>query len=94
MLRWSLLASSQWFSLFSCILARLFNSFAVLLTTKKFLSSANSLNFSPGAALGISLMYNRNNIGPKTDLCETPHVVNASSELTPLKEVNCFLFLR
>jgi len=39
----------------------------------KLVSSAKSFTFSPGKTREMSLMYNKNNNGPKTEPWDTPH---------------------
>ena len=39
-------------------------------------------------------MYNKNNNGPKTEPCGTPHTISCLSELTLLKHTYILLSLR
>ena len=60
---------------------------------RKVVSSANS-NVNRLDAAGRSFMKRRNNKGPSTEPCGTPHVIVWLLELTPLICTNCFLFVR
>ena len=44
--------------------------------------------------LAKSFVYNKNNKGPRTEPCGTPHNTVRTLELTPFTTVNCFLSVR
>ena len=48
--------------------------------TKILVSSANNLILQSGAQFWMSLTYNKNNKGPNTDPCGTPHVIEPKSD--------------
>ena len=54
-------------------------------------SSANKWNIKLLEAFGKSLIYNKNNRGPKTDPWGTPQVIGNEEEEWPLTVTYCFL---
>ena len=80
-------AFSSWFNFTS-------RSFRFLQEQYMLVSSANKWKVSNFEALGKSLIYNKNNKGPRTDPWGTPQVTDRESESWPLTHTNCSLLDR
>ena len=55
---------------------------------KMLVSSANNINSAKSDTLLKSLMYNKNNNGPRIDPWGTPHEINLEDELATLNSTN------
>ena len=73
----------------STLLAILYASDLVLAETKIFVSSAKRTKWPKTDDLTISLMYNKNNRGPKTDPCGTPYFIDSKLDFTSRNLVHC-----
>ena len=57
-------------------------------------SSAKRQNLSFLQTAGKSLMKMRNNSGPKTEPCGTPHITSSTSDDAPFTSTYCFLLVK
>ena len=69
-------------------------SSAFLALNNTLVSSANILVLPEGQQFGMSLMYIRNNRGPRTDPWGTPQVMDLYDDLWLLSSTNCLRFVK
>ena len=72
----------------------MFNFFSDLLMIRRFVLSAKSWSLQCFIATCRSLVYSRKSKGPKTDPCNTPHVILKVLDAKPLTDTNCLQFAK
>ena len=77
----NLFAASQITILFNSSFTLCVSSFKFFPDTSELVSSANNIENMIEDTLAISLMYKRNNRGPRTDPCGTPQEIFWKSDL-------------